>query len=338
MKKIAILLTAILIEASVFAQAPQKMSYQAVIRNASNILVSSAPVGIKISILQGSSSGTAVFVETHSVTTNSNGLATLEIGGGTPVTGTFAAITWSAGPYFIKTETDPAGGTNYTIAGVSELLSVPFALFSANGTPGPQGPMGPQGPIGLTGATGPQGPTGLTGAAGPQGPIGLTGATGPQGPVGLTGPAGTYTAGIGIDITGGVITANGKSTATYAIGLDTTLGGYVLYVTPDGKHGLVVATQDQAIASKYYDAPDSISDPANYNGIGKKFTNWRLPTKYELNLIYAAKTAIGGFADNYYWCSTENNDIEAWCQYFLNGIQAYFSKFDPGHVRAIRSF
>jgi hypothetical protein len=118
--------------ACAFAQAPQKMSYQAVIRNSSNALIRSTPVGMRISVLQGSSTGTAVYIETQRPSTNTNGLVSLEIGTGTVMSGTFATINWAAGPYFIKTETDPTGGTVYTIAGTSELMSVPYALFSAN--------------------------------------------------------------------------------------------------------------------------------------------------------------------------------------------------------------
>jgi hypothetical protein len=105
------------------------MSYQAVIRDASDHLVTTQ-VGMRISILQGSSVGTTVFAETQTPTPNINGLVTIEIGNGTPVTGTIAAIDWSAGPYFIKTETDPTGGTAYSITGSSELLSVPYALYA----------------------------------------------------------------------------------------------------------------------------------------------------------------------------------------------------------------
>lgn len=115
-----------------FAQAPQKMSYQSVIRDASNALVTDAAVGIQISIVQGSPAGAAVFVETHAPVTNANGLASVEIGSGTPITGTIAAIDWSNGPFFIKSETDPSGGTNYTLSGTTELLSVPYALYAAN--------------------------------------------------------------------------------------------------------------------------------------------------------------------------------------------------------------
>lgn len=133
MKKIYSITAALLLTASVFAQAPQKMSYQAVIRNSSNALVTSTPVGMQISILQGSSTGTAVYVETQTPTTNANGLVSLEIGGGTVVSGGFSTIDWANGPYFIKTETDPTGGTTYSIVGINQLLSVPYALFSANG-------------------------------------------------------------------------------------------------------------------------------------------------------------------------------------------------------------
>ena len=130
MKKIYSLIAGLLLTASVFAQAPQKMSYQAVIRNSSNALITSTPVGMKISILQGSPTGTAVYVETQTLSTNANGLASLEIGSGSIITGTFAGINWANGPYFIKTETDPSGGTNYSITGISELLSVPYALYA----------------------------------------------------------------------------------------------------------------------------------------------------------------------------------------------------------------
>jgi uncharacterized protein (TIGR02145 family) len=119
-----------------YGQAPSKMSYQAVIRNSSNTLVSNQPVGMRISILQGSASGTAVYVETQTPTTSDNGLVSIEIGGGTVVSGTFATINWANGPYFIKTETDANGGSNYSITGTSQLLSVPYAFFSGNGIVG----------------------------------------------------------------------------------------------------------------------------------------------------------------------------------------------------------
>ncbi|KQB37160.1 hypothetical protein [Flavobacterium aquidurense] len=133
MKKITLVLSFLLSSFTILlAQAPQKMSYQSVIRKTDGTLVANTLVNIKTSILLGSASGTASYVETQTATTNNNGLATIEIGGGTPVTGTFAGIGWGAGSHFIKTEIDPTGGTNYTISGTSQLLSVPYALYSGS--------------------------------------------------------------------------------------------------------------------------------------------------------------------------------------------------------------
>ncbi len=112
------------------AQAPNKMSYQAVVRNTAGVLVANTNIGIQISILQTTSTGTSVYIERHTTPTNANGLATLEIGGGTLVAGNFTTIDWANGPYFIKTETDPTGGTTYSISGTSQMLSVPYALFA----------------------------------------------------------------------------------------------------------------------------------------------------------------------------------------------------------------
>ena len=120
----------VLAVASLMAQAPEKFSYQAVVRNASNALVTNAPVGVRVSILQGSASGNAVYVETHTVTTNANGLLTIEIGGGTIQQGAFTGIDWANGLFFLKIETDPNGGSDYSVTSTQQLLSVPYALYS----------------------------------------------------------------------------------------------------------------------------------------------------------------------------------------------------------------
>jgi len=117
-------------ENHLIAQSPEKISYQAVIRDAGGVLVSNHIVGVKVQILQFTKDGAAVYVETHSRSTNSNGLLTLEIGGGSVVQGTFSNIDWANGPYYLKTEIDPAGGTNYNITSVVQILSVPYSLYS----------------------------------------------------------------------------------------------------------------------------------------------------------------------------------------------------------------
>lgn len=131
MKRITTLLAIMMLAVcSLLAQSPEKFTYQAVVRNASDALVANAPVGIRVSILQGSAAGNAVYVETQTVTTNANGLLTLEIGGGNAQQGTFADIDWANGPYFLKTETDPNGESNYSITSTQQMLSVPYALYA----------------------------------------------------------------------------------------------------------------------------------------------------------------------------------------------------------------
>jgi hypothetical protein len=132
MKKIYTILALVILSLGAFAQVPQKMSYQAVVRNASDALVVSTTVGMQISILQGSSTGMAVYVETQTPTTNANGLVSIEIGNGSVVSGTFSAIDWSTGNYYIKSETDLGGGATYTISGTSQLLSVPYAMYAGS--------------------------------------------------------------------------------------------------------------------------------------------------------------------------------------------------------------
>jgi uncharacterized protein (TIGR02145 family) len=116
----------------VYSQAPNKMSFQTVVRNSQGKLIPSKSIGIRLSILKTSSTGTAVYVEKHTKTSNVNGLVTLEVGTGTISSGTFSTIDWSQGPYFLKTEMDVNGGSNYTISGVTEFVSVPYSLNSKN--------------------------------------------------------------------------------------------------------------------------------------------------------------------------------------------------------------
>ncbi|MCI5057976.1 MAG: collagen-like protein, partial [Flavobacteriales bacterium] len=125
--KFYFLISSILLMNLAFGQAPKKMSYQAVVRDASDNLIVNSSVGIQISVLQGSSNGLVVSTESQILTTNDNGLISLEVGS---AGSGFDTISWNNGPYYIKTEFDPNGGSNYSITGSSELLSVPFALHS----------------------------------------------------------------------------------------------------------------------------------------------------------------------------------------------------------------
>ncbi len=130
MKKTLILLVAVLLTATAWAQTPQSFKYQAVARDASGDVVADQAVGMQISILQGSTNGTAVYVETFTPTTNEFGLINLNIGAGTVVSGDFTTIDWSSDTYFIKVEMDITGGMTYEEYGTSQLLSVPYALHA----------------------------------------------------------------------------------------------------------------------------------------------------------------------------------------------------------------
>ena len=129
MKLTITIIAVVILTANVFAQTPGKMSYQSVIRDAGDNLVTNQQIGMQITIFQDSVSGTVVYVETQTITTNANGLVSIEIGTGT-TSYDFSSIDWANGPYFIQTETDPAGDTNYTITGTSQLLSVPYAFYA----------------------------------------------------------------------------------------------------------------------------------------------------------------------------------------------------------------
>jgi hypothetical protein len=114
----------------IFAQAPQGINYQAVIRNVSGVTVNNQLVRLKMRILQGSTTGTQAYAETFQVTTSSLGLVNVVLGQGTVLAGTFSTINWATGPYFLEVSADATGGTNFSLLGTQQLVSVPYALYA----------------------------------------------------------------------------------------------------------------------------------------------------------------------------------------------------------------
>ena len=87
-------------------------------------------ISIRLSILDNAPSGTAIYVETHAITTNNSGLFNLSIGTGAVISGNFSAIDWGVNSKWLKTEMDASGGSIYQFSGTTQFLSVPYSLFS----------------------------------------------------------------------------------------------------------------------------------------------------------------------------------------------------------------
>ena len=309
MKKLFTILVAVLLTVSVFAQSPQKMSYQAVIRNSSNTLIINTNIAMQISILQGSASGTAVYVETQTPTTNANGLTSIEIGGGTVLSGNFSTINWANGPYFVKTETDPdgtTGGIYYTITGTSQLLSVPYALYAANaGT--------------------------ATGGGN------FTHYIGEQYGGGVIFHLWKDIAGVEHGL---IVALTDQSTSQAWSNVTSTLIGTSAQSSWDGlsnSNAIVGQATHTSSAAKL--CLDLVSGGQS---------DWYLPSIQELNMLWnnyytVARTLsqIGGatqLANNYYWSSSEYDYNYAWYFIFYNGESYGSNKFYSLYVRAVRAF
>jgi len=358
MKNSFTILVALFIVATTFAQAPEQMSYQAIVRDATGNLVTNQQVGMQISILQTTVGGTAVYVETQTTTTNANGLVSIAIGAGTSVNGTFATIDWSADSYFIKTETDPTGSTSYSIIGTSQLLSVPYALHAKT----------------AESVTETQTLANVI-AIGNTADAQIKNVTDPTDAQDAATKAYVDALEAQIAALDTRITALEQPPATIG---DFRDGGVVFWVDPaDNTHGLVCAIQDQSTSIQWYNNGTYITTGAtgtaigtgasNTNAIiaaqgatetayaagiarayrGGGFNDWFLPSKDELNEMYLNKAVIdarvtsnGGanFSTLSYWSSTEDNIYNAWTQYIFNGYQTIYSKNGAFSVRAVRAF
>jgi len=370
MKKLFTVLSVVLLSTMIWAQSPQKMSYQAVVRDLSNNLIKEQAVGMKISILQGSVSGTVVYTETQAPTTNADGLVSIEIGGGAG----FSTINWANGTYFIKTETDPTGGTNYSITGTSQLLSVPYALHAKTAET-ITGTVTETDPVftawGKDYADLSNKPTLFSGSYSD-----LTNK--PTIPAAADGSETKVRAGTNVTVTGTGTTAspymvNAIGATTLTLGQNYQ-GGIIFWLDATGQHGLIAATTDQSAGIQWYNGNyrnTGTTGDGLYAGVmntamivatqmtdyqtgnfaakvcadysvtegGVTYGDWYLPSKYELNLLNALKFFVGGFANAYYWSSTESNNNYAWIQNFYNGSQiTNIKNYASNCVRAIRAF
>jgi len=294
----------------VFAQSPNKMSYQAVIRNSSNGLVTNSAVGMRISIIQTSPSGTAVYAETQTPTTNANGLASIEIGGGTVVSGNFSSIDWANGPYFVKTETDPTGGTSYSIMGTSQLLSVPYALYAKS--------------------------AGTVSGGGTGG--NFTHYIGEEFGGGVI--FHLWKDALGVEH-GLIIDKINLSTAQVWSNITATVIGSSAQSSWDG------LSNSNAIVGQAGHTSSASALCLNSTNGGQ--SDWYLPSIDELSLLWHSRfnvnkslSAIGGatvlpYSANY-WSSTEDGSNYAWYFFFYDGDAYVNGKYNTVYVRAVRAF
>jgi len=347
MKKIILLIIAIVtFSLSSFGQAPEGFKYQAVVRDAGNTILNNQAVGMRITIQQGSIGGTTVYQETFAPTTNAYGLVNLEIGSGSVVSGTFATIDWSAGPYFMETAVDVTGGTSYAVMGTSQLMSVPYALHANTAEnvindlvdDADNDPNNEIQTIGRTGTT-----------------VTLSNGGGT-----FEDSVGVYTAGTGITISNNVISST--STCGLSIG-DTYEGGIIFYLDASGCHGLIAAPNDWINLTSYGPAGGT---GAVRDGLGAGefntnllavaygfssgvvyactffnstpstiYADWVLPSVYELQIMFY-NLGSGPFANFPYWSSTEVDANNAFI--VDNGNASVAVKSVNYYVRPIRSF
>ena len=208
MKTLYTTLVLLLLTVNLWGQVPQQFSYQAVVRDENGQILKNEKISVRITLLKDSTSGETVYQEKHEPSTDTNGLFTIQIGASKLYAGDFSKIDWSTGIYYILSEIDLKGGSNYSIRGTSQLLSVPYALYAGNsakgekgdkgdtglpgndGKSGSQGDKGDKGDDGLAGNDGKQGPQGDKGDKGDTGLPGNDGQTGPQGDKGDKGDNG----------------------------------------------------------------------------------------------------------------------------------------------------
>lgn len=323
MKKLVTSFIVLFITFSSFSQTPEKMSYQAIVRNADGNLVSEKPVGMKISILQTSITGTAVYVEIHTPTTNVNGLVTFEIGTGAVVNGSFSGINWGSDVYFIKTETDLTGGTNYTISGTSQLSSVPYALNAKKADNVFSGDYNdltnkPKEAAVKKYKVGDFAQGGIVFWVDETEQHGLVCAKSNQTNA-IKWFAGTFG------------TTQAKGSGLYAGKANNTL---II-----SAH-LFIGDDENIYAARLCNELEIIENSVTYG-------DWYLPSKYELNLMFQNRSVInttasanGGesFVSDVYWSSTEHSSQNVWILDFSNGQETNIFKSFENNVRAIRAF
>jgi len=344
MKRILTLIYVLLIIGTAHAQAPQGIPYQAAARNSSGAILASTPISVRFSIRDSIATGAIKYRETHSVTTTEQGMFSVNIGQGTPVSGTFATINWGTNAKYMQVEIDPAGGSSYIDMGTQQMMSVPYSIYSNNGLP-----------------------------AGVGGDIMYHNGTN-----WVKLPAGTIGQVLTIGSTGVPVWANNTDSEPPLV-IGAAYGGgkiaYILQPEDSGyvagqMKGLIAAPSDQSTGIQWGCYGTVVGGTSTSLGSGASNTaiisascgsgtaarlcsdlslggydDWYLPSTHELQKLYTYRLAIGGFSSvggfpsTHYWSSSEGDVSSGWYFIFSNGTNNNDGS-KPGlfRVRAIRSF
>jgi hypothetical protein len=321
MKRILNLLVMVLLAKIAVAQAPQGIPYQAVARNSSGAILASTAISVRFTIRDSIATGAIKYRETFAVTTTAQGMFSVNVGQGTPVTGTFAGINWGTNAKFMQVEIDPAGGSSYIDMGTQQMMSVPYSLNAGSlklrvSTSGDTLYSGGGNYVIIPGISAANTPLTIGMSYG-GGKIAYIFAPGDPGYV----PGETH----------GLISATSDQSTSieWYNGSFITIGATVtaLGTGMSNTNAIVAAQGSGSYAAKL--CADLV-----LNG----YSDWYLPSIDELNKLYINRSSIGGFATGGYWSSSELNASDAWAIYFSDGSSSFYVKFLTFYVRAVRSF
>lgn len=313
---------------AVHAQAPEGFNYSAIVRDNSGNPLSNQEVSFRFSIVRGNVSGTVAYSETHSTMTDPLGQVSLIIGNGEIISGVFATIDWGADAYFLKVELDRTGGSSYVEMGISQFLSVPYALYAKRaGSGGGEG----AGEVNISAGNN----ITITGSGTTADPYQISEESHYVGEY-YGGGIVFYTYDFGrhgliaseTDLDRTIQWHNGKDRYTNTTGngigkgeTNTTL--IIALQTNDNPVGNFAAK----LCADYSVTVD-----------GQSYGDWYLPSKLELTYLFLRKDIVGGFSNTYYWSSTEFSSISAWGMDMAEGSFFNIRKDVPCAVRAIRAF
>jgi len=322
MKHILALISLLIIFSTTHAQSPQGIPYQAAARNSSGAVLASTNISVRFTIRDSIATGAITYCETNSVTTSAQGMFSVHVGQGTPVSGTFAGINWGANAKFMQVEMDPAGGSSYIDMGTQQMMSVPYALSSAS----------LKFTVSTTGDTLYSGGgnymiiPGISAANTPPLTIGMNYGGGKIAYIYVSGDPG-YIAGE----THGLIAAPSDQST----GIQWYNGSYITTGATGMALGTGMANTNAIVAAQ---GSGSYAAKLCADLVLNGYSDWYLPSREELNKLYINRSSIGGFSTGRYWSSSEYTANLTWSIGFNSGFSSSTNKYFISYLRAVRAF